>query len=164
MRTVALNLTQKISVISCPLRQPLPPERSLRSAHRLSAESRRKAKTAGDQWSPLRSGRSASKFVGAGIARPTIPPSASPTPPFTQGRLYPPRRGQGAMREDVLIYHCIAVTNSGKSSAQRPSSADGGSGFSPRPHSSVNAGRWNRCRNQSLKPALADSAGTSSIS
>ena len=25
--------------------------------------------------------------VGAGLARPTIPPSASPTPPFTQGRL-----------------------------------------------------------------------------
>ena len=44
MRTVALNLTQKISVISRPLRQSLPPERSLRSAHRLSAESRSKAK------------------------------------------------------------------------------------------------------------------------
>ena len=32
--TVVLNLTQKISAISCPLRQTLPPERSLRSAHR----------------------------------------------------------------------------------------------------------------------------------
>ena len=38
MRTVILNLTQKISAISCPSRQTLPPERSLRSAHRLSAE------------------------------------------------------------------------------------------------------------------------------
>ena len=38
MRTVVLNLTQKISAISCPSRQTLPPERSLRSAHRLSAE------------------------------------------------------------------------------------------------------------------------------
>ena len=34
VRTVVLNLTQKISAISCPLRQTLPPERSLRSAHR----------------------------------------------------------------------------------------------------------------------------------
>ena len=38
MRTVVLNLTQKISAISCPSRSSLPPERSLRSAHRLSAE------------------------------------------------------------------------------------------------------------------------------
>ena len=38
VRTVVLNLTQKISAISCPSRQTLPPERSLRSAHRLSAE------------------------------------------------------------------------------------------------------------------------------
>ena len=38
MRTVVLNLTQKISAISCPSRQTLPPERSLRSAHRLSAQ------------------------------------------------------------------------------------------------------------------------------
>ena len=60
------------------------------------------------------------------------------------------------------FYHCIAVTSSGNSSAHRPSSADGGSGFYPSPHSTVNAERWNRCKNQSLKPALADSAGTSS--
>ena len=32
--TVVLNLTQIISVISCPLHHSLPPERSLRSAHR----------------------------------------------------------------------------------------------------------------------------------
>ena len=38
MHTVALNLTQKISAISRPLRSSLPPERSLRSAHHLSAE------------------------------------------------------------------------------------------------------------------------------
>ena len=35
---VVLNLTQKISAISRPLRSSLPPERSLRSAHHLSAE------------------------------------------------------------------------------------------------------------------------------
>ena len=40
--TVVLNLTQKISAISCPSRPSLPPERSLRSAHRLSAEQRHK--------------------------------------------------------------------------------------------------------------------------
>ena len=34
VRTVVLNWTQKILVISCPLRPSLPPERSLRSAHR----------------------------------------------------------------------------------------------------------------------------------
>ena len=34
--TVVLNLTQKISAISCPSRPSLPPERSLRSAHCLS--------------------------------------------------------------------------------------------------------------------------------
>ena len=38
VRTVVLNLTQKISAISCPSRQILPPERSLRSAHRLSVQ------------------------------------------------------------------------------------------------------------------------------
>ena len=38
VRTVVLNLTQKISAISRPLRSSLPPERSLRSAHHLSAE------------------------------------------------------------------------------------------------------------------------------
>ena len=37
-RTVVLNLTQKISAISCPSRSSLPPERSLRSAHRLSVQ------------------------------------------------------------------------------------------------------------------------------
>ena len=42
VRTVALNLTQKISAIIRPLRQSLPSERSLRSAHRLSAELRHK--------------------------------------------------------------------------------------------------------------------------
>ena len=38
VHTVVLNLTQKISAISRPLRSSLPPERSLRSAHHLSAE------------------------------------------------------------------------------------------------------------------------------
>ena len=36
VHTVVLNLTQKISAISRPLRSSLPPERSLRSAHCLS--------------------------------------------------------------------------------------------------------------------------------
>ena len=39
MPTAVLNLTQKISAFLCPLRQSLPPERSLRSAHRLSESS-----------------------------------------------------------------------------------------------------------------------------
>ena len=47
VRTVVLNLTQKISAISCPSRQTLPPERSLRSAHRLSAELPSKANICG---------------------------------------------------------------------------------------------------------------------
>ena len=45
--TVVLNLTQKISAIIHPLRQSLPSERSLRSAHRLSAEPRSKTNTCG---------------------------------------------------------------------------------------------------------------------
>ena len=45
--TVVLNLTQKISAIIRPLRQSLPSERSLRSAHRLSAEPRSKTNTCG---------------------------------------------------------------------------------------------------------------------
>ena len=73
MRTVALNLTQKISVISRPLRQPLLPERSLRSAHRLSAESRSKAKTAGDHWSPLRSGAKRDRIRRGGHCPPDNP-------------------------------------------------------------------------------------------
>ena len=47
VRTVVLNLTQKILVISCPFRSSLPPERSLRSAHRLSAELRSKTDVCG---------------------------------------------------------------------------------------------------------------------
>ena len=47
MRTVVLNLTQKISAISCPSRSSLPPERSLRSAHRLSVELPSKTNTCG---------------------------------------------------------------------------------------------------------------------
>ena len=39
MPTVVLNLTQKSLAFICPLRQTLPPERSLRSAHRLSESS-----------------------------------------------------------------------------------------------------------------------------
>ena len=45
--TVVLNLTQKISAIIRPLRQSLPSERSLRSAHRLSAELPSKANICG---------------------------------------------------------------------------------------------------------------------
>ena len=45
--TVVLNLTQKISAIIRPLRQSLPSERSLRSAHRFSAEPRSKTNTCG---------------------------------------------------------------------------------------------------------------------
>ena len=40
--TVVQKFSQKISAFIRPLRQTLPPERSLRSAHRLSAELRRK--------------------------------------------------------------------------------------------------------------------------
>ena len=47
MPTVVLNLTQKISAIIRPLRQSLPSERSLCSAHRLSAEPRSKTNTCG---------------------------------------------------------------------------------------------------------------------
>ena len=47
VRTVVLNLTQMISDSSCPSRKSLPPERSLRSAHRLSAELPSKANICG---------------------------------------------------------------------------------------------------------------------
>ena len=50
--TVVLNLTQKISAIIRPLRQSLPSERSLRSAHRLSAELHSKTKIKGGQGRP----------------------------------------------------------------------------------------------------------------
>ena len=47
VHTVVLNLTQKISAISRPLRSSLPPERSLRSAHRLSVKLPSKTNTCG---------------------------------------------------------------------------------------------------------------------
>ena len=49
VRTVVLNLTRKILVISCPFHQSLPSERSLRSAHRLSAELHSKTNISGGQ-------------------------------------------------------------------------------------------------------------------
>ena len=51
--TVALNLTQKISDSSRPFHQPLPPERSLRSAHRLSVELPRKTGACRRTASPI---------------------------------------------------------------------------------------------------------------
>ena len=47
VRTVVLNWPLRILVISCPSRLSLPPERSLRSAHRLSAELPSKTNTCG---------------------------------------------------------------------------------------------------------------------
>ena len=47
MRTVVLNWPLRILVISCPSRLSLPPERSLRSAHRLSVELPSKTNTCG---------------------------------------------------------------------------------------------------------------------
>ena len=47
VRTVVLNLTQMISDSSCPSRKSLPPERSLRSAHCLSAELHSRTKAFG---------------------------------------------------------------------------------------------------------------------
>ena len=52
MPTVVLNLTQKISAISCPLRQTLPPERSLRSAHRGVRRSQLHSASAGAAKAP----------------------------------------------------------------------------------------------------------------
>ena len=49
VRTVVLNLTWKILVICCPFHQSLPSERSLRSAHRLSAELHSKTNISGGQ-------------------------------------------------------------------------------------------------------------------
>ena len=50
--TVVLNLTQKISAISCPSRQALPPERSLRSAHRGVRRSQLHSASAGAAKAP----------------------------------------------------------------------------------------------------------------
>ena len=58
----------------------------------------------------------------------------------------------------AMIYSCVA----GFSTAKISGSCNAGSGFSPSPASIVNAGRLNTCKNQSLKPALADSGGTGS--
>ena len=52
VRTVVLNLTQKISAISCPSRQTLPPERSLRSAHRGVRRSQLHSASAGAAKAP----------------------------------------------------------------------------------------------------------------
>ena len=61
-----------------------------------------------------------------------------------------------------ISYHCIAAVKIALRARVISGSCEVGSGFSPRPASIVNAGRLNTCKNQSLKPALADSAGTSS--
>ena len=63
-----LNLDQKISVISRPLRRFLPPERSLRSAHRLSAELRQKIgqQPAGPPSSRSRAARSSAEVIWGG--------------------------------------------------------------------------------------------------
>ena len=49
-----------------------------------------------------------------------------------------------------------------RSALQSAGSCVMGRGFSPIPISMVNAGRRKHCRNQSLKPAFADSGGTGS--
>ena len=62
----------------------------------------------------------------------------------------------------TLFYFASAAASSGAFRRTISSSCVSGSGFSPRPASIVKPGRRKRWRNQSLKPALADSAGTSS--
>ena len=52
MPTVVLNLTQKISVVSRPSRQSLPPERSLRAAHRGVRRSQLHSASAGAAKAP----------------------------------------------------------------------------------------------------------------
>ena len=59
--TVVLNLTQKISAISCPSRPSLPPERSLRSAHRLSVQLHSKTNACG----PMRTSAPTKSIVNA---------------------------------------------------------------------------------------------------
>ena len=73
VRTVVLNLTQKISDSSCPSRLSLPPERSLRSAHRLSAELRQKIsqQPAGPPSSRSRAARSCQRRGDLGRANQT---------------------------------------------------------------------------------------------
>ena len=62
----------------------------------------------------------------------------------------------------TLFYFASAAASRGAFRRTISSSCVSGSGFSPRPASIVKPGRRKRWRNQSLKPALADSAGTSS--
>ena len=61
MRTVVLKLTQKISAISCPSHSSLPPERSLRSAHRLSVQLHSKTNACG----PMRTSAPTKSIVNA---------------------------------------------------------------------------------------------------
>ena len=79
--TVVLNLTQKISDSSCPSRLSLPPERSLRSAHRLSAELPSKTNTCGRTGSsaPTFPAGSAIESIGGGDGPPAQ--SAAKMPP-----------------------------------------------------------------------------------
>ena len=74
--TVVLNLTQKISAIIRPLRQSLPSERSLRSAHRLSAEPRSKTNTCGPM--STRKGQAASVTL---LRREQLRSASAPTSP-----------------------------------------------------------------------------------
>ena len=71
VHTVVLNLTQKISAISRPLRSSLPPERSLRSAHRLSAELLSKTNACGPMRASAPTGRSARLNGRTGSSAPT---------------------------------------------------------------------------------------------
>ena len=61
-----------------------------------------------------------------------------------------------------ISYYCIAAVKIALRARVISGSCNAGSGFSPSPASIVNAGRLNTYKNQSLKPALADSGGTGS--
>ena len=121
MPTVVLNLTQKISAIIRPLRQSLPSERSLRSAHRLSAEPRSKTNTCGPM--STRKGQAASVTL---LRREQLRSASAPTNMSEVRQKIEEAGGQG--RPPLQEVRRKPEERAGRLSLQRktqPSSMDG---------------------------------------
>ena len=110
MRTVVLNWPLRILVISCPSRLSLPPERSLRSAHRLSVELPSKTNTCGPM--STRKGQAASVTL---LRREQLRSASAPTTaaagflPQTALRAASPLLVEGAFVGPVFQPRCFAV-------------------------------------------------------
>ena len=117
MHTVVLNLTQKISAIIRPLRQSLPSERYLRSAHRLSAEPRSKTNTCGPM--STRKGQAASVTL---LRREQLRKVVRPyIPKYRRGAKSQKRADEGigpykAHREKAHFLFCFCIAKTSPSS------------------------------------------------